>query len=134
MARKKSSFSETTTPVIIEDENTEDKEEHDGASLRASLEEAVFCSGVIGYILKDSKSATIDLPDPEKTIEYAMLASQLFDSAQELSELFSLSSIEYTVIECSELKVLCATFGEFTFSIFMEKNVDHSEIFSKISS
>jgi hypothetical protein len=38
------------------------------------------------------------------------------------------------VIECSDLKVLCATFGEFTVSIFMEKNVNHSEIFSKISS
>ena len=134
MAKKKSDFSETTTTVMIEDENTELEEEHDGANLRANLEDVVFCSGVIGYILKDSTSATIDLPDPEKTIEYAMLASQMFDSAEELCELFSLSNIEYTVMECSDLKVLCATFGEFTVSIFMEKNTDQSEIFSKISS
>jgi predicted regulator of Ras-like GTPase activity (Roadblock/LC7/MglB family) len=134
MARKKSSISETTTTVMVEDENTEGEEEHNGANLRANLEEVLFCSGVTGYILKDSKSATIDLPDPEKTIEYAMLASQMFDSAEELSELFSLGNIHYTVIECSDLKVLCATFGEFTVSIFMEKNVNHSEIFSKISS
>ena len=134
MAKKKRTFSETTTTVMVEHENTEGEEEHDGASLRATLEDVVFCSGVIGYILKDSTSATIDLPDPEKTVEYAMLASQMFDSAEELSELCSLGNIEYTLIECSDLKVLCATFGEFTVSIFMEKNVDHSEIFSKISS
>ena len=133
MAKKKRNLSETTTTVIIEDKTTEDEEEHDGANLRANLEEVLFCSGVTGYILKDSTSATIDLPDPEKTIEYAMLASQAFDSAEELRELFSLGNIEYTLTECSDLKVLCATFGESTVSIFMEKNVDHSEIFSKIS-
>ncbi len=134
MAKKKRNSSETTTTVRVEDKTTEDEEEHNGANLRATLEEVLFCSGVTGYILKDSKAATIDLPDPEKTTEYAMLASQTFDSAQELSELFNLGNIKYTVIECSELKVLCATFGKFTVSIFMEKNVDHSEIFNKISS
>ena len=132
MATKKRRSSETTTTVMIEDENTEDEREHDGANLRANLEDVVFCSGVIGYILKDSASATIDLPDPERTVEYAMLASQAFEAAEELSELFSLGDIEYTLIECSEMKVLFAAFWEFEFCIFMEKNIDHNEIFSKI--
>ena len=133
MAKKKRLLSETITTIMIEDKTAEDEEEHDGVSLRASLGEVLFCSGVIGYILKDSTSATIDLPDPEKTVEYAMLASQAFEAAEELSELFSLGDIEYTLIECSDIKVLFAAFGEFEFCIFMEKNIDHNEIFSKIS-
>lgn len=134
MTTKKKKFSETVTTIIADDETTENNSDQNSTNLRASLKKIRKFSGVIGYILKDSSSATIDIEDPEKTVEYALLASQAFDSSEKFSELFDLGTIENTLIECRDLKVLCAAFSESTISIFMEKDADHAEILRKISS
>jgi hypothetical protein len=61
-----------------------------------------------------------------------MLASEAFDANVELSVLFELGDIKTAIIECPNLKVLCAVIGECTVNIFMEKDTDHSEIMRKV--
>jgi hypothetical protein len=74
----------------------------------------------------------IDLQDPAKLMDYALLSSRATDACQEISELFKLEVIK-TVIEGADLKVLSMIIGKNRLSVFMEKNVDHIDIFRRIS-
>jgi len=48
--------------------------------LKSSLEEIKNYPGVIGYILRSSTSASIDLKDPTKIIDYAIVSSSALDA------------------------------------------------------
>ena len=102
------------------------------AGLRSSLAEINKTQGVTGYILRNTTSAAIDLQNPKKLFEYALLSSEAMDACQEISELFNLSTTK-TVVEGSETKMLCMVIGENKLSIFMEKSVDHADILRQIS-
>jgi predicted regulator of Ras-like GTPase activity (Roadblock/LC7/MglB family) len=84
--------------------------------------------GVVGYIWKNSKSASIDLKDPTKIIEYATLSSSTFETSEQLLSLFELGSIDHVIIEGGTAKLLALTQGENQVSVFMEKNIDHKRI------
>ena len=43
--------------------------------IRTFLDDMKTKDGVVGYILRNTKSATIDLNDPTKLIDYAILSS-----------------------------------------------------------
>ncbi|HUK84611.1 MAG TPA: hypothetical protein VLU95_01990, partial [Candidatus Acidoferrum sp.] len=45
-------------------------------SLSASLEEIRKLKGVIGYIIRSNSSAIVDLAEPDKISEYALLTSE----------------------------------------------------------
>ena len=131
MVKKKRILSETTTAIVVEDET----EEAQGfADLQATLQEILQNDSILGYIIKDDAKATIDLRDPTKIMEYAMLSSQAFESAEELSTLFNLGDIETILIEGKNAKVLCIDLGEKSVRLFMEKSADHTEILNKIIS
>jgi predicted regulator of Ras-like GTPase activity (Roadblock/LC7/MglB family) len=83
---------------------------------------------VVGYILKSESKATVDLNDPAKIIEYAMLSSQAFETADTLASTFSVGETENILIEGKDLKVLCLSLGSNKISIFMEKGTDHTDI------
>ena len=102
--------------------------------LRAGLEEIKEYEGVIGYILRNTKSATVDLKDPTKIIDYAILSSSAFDTSNELSELFDLGNVKNIVVEGKDAKVLSLTSGENKISVFMEKDVEHSKALAKLQS
>ncbi len=72
---------EITEPIAVESATFE-------SALRANLEEIRNYDGVVGYILQNTTSASIDLKDPAKIIDYAILSSTTFDSTEELSETF----------------------------------------------
>ena len=135
MFKKKKSMHETTTTVVIDHETAVSavEEYQTFTSLRTNLEEINKCKGVTGYILRNAASATIDLKDPAKLFEYAMLSSQALDSSKELSELFDLGEIENILIEGKSVKVLCLAIGENKVSIFMEKDADHANILNRVS-
>jgi len=59
-----------TQPITVEETTSMD-------NLRANLEEIKTYDGVVGYILRNSTSAAIDLKDPTKIIDYAILSSSL---------------------------------------------------------
>ncbi len=49
--------------------------ENDAEKMQEKLQEIKDQEGIIGYILRSKKSASIDLKDPTKIIEYAVLSS-----------------------------------------------------------
>jgi predicted regulator of Ras-like GTPase activity (Roadblock/LC7/MglB family) len=135
MVKKKRSIHETSTTVIMEDETAISSVEEDQTftNLRTSLAEINKCEGVLGYILRNATSATIDLKNPAKLVEYAILSSQALDSSQEIAELFDIGDIENILIEGKDIKVLCMSIDENKISIFMEKNADHADISKRVS-
>lgn len=92
--------------------------------LKAKLEDLKNRDGVIGYILRNTTSASIDLKDPSKIIDFAVLSSSAIDASKELSEIFDLGNVNSTVVEGGSIKMLSMTINENRISIFMEKNVD----------
>jgi predicted regulator of Ras-like GTPase activity (Roadblock/LC7/MglB family) len=127
MVRKKRSAQEVaavTEPMAVEATSA--------GNLRGSLEEIKTCEGVIGYILRNSTSAAIDLKDPTKIIDYAILSSSALDASEELSELFNLGKVNEIIIEGKDIKVLSFTVDENKISVFMEKNADYEKILKKL--
>jgi len=84
--------------------------------------------GIIGYIIRDSKSASVDMKDPTKIIDYALLASTLHDSVKSMISTFELDNVNSIVVEGKDVKVLSLTIGDNRISIFMNKNVNHNAI------
>lgn len=100
--------------------------------LKASLEEIKGYDGVIGCILRNSKSAVIDLKDPSKLIEYAILSSSSFDTGEELSELFNLGDVKHIIIDGKNVKVVSMAFNQNKISVFLEKNADLKKVLEKL--
>jgi predicted regulator of Ras-like GTPase activity (Roadblock/LC7/MglB family) len=129
MVKKKKNIQEVamaTEPVAVEDMTPND-------NLRENLEEIKTYEGVIGYILRNSTAAAIDIKDPAKIIDYAILSSSALDAGVELSELFDLGNIANIVIEGKNVKMLCMAIGENKVSVFMEKTVNCKEILKKLT-
>jgi len=128
MTKKRRNEQEVTTivePIALEETTSV-------SSLRSNLEEIKNYDGVVGYILRNSTSASIDLRDPGKMIDYAILSSSAIDANQELSELFGLGNAKSVVIEGKNVKMLSLTIDESKVSVFMEKNADSAKILKKL--
>jgi predicted regulator of Ras-like GTPase activity (Roadblock/LC7/MglB family) len=132
MVKKKRSIHETATPVVVDGVNSSE-EDQVFTDLSKNLAEIRKAKGVVGYILRSTTSATIDLKEPEKLVEYAILSSQVLDSSQEISDLFELDDVESILIEGKEIKALCMVIDENKISIFMEKDADHADILKRVS-
>jgi len=100
--------------------------------IRNLLDRIKAREGVIGYILRASTSATVDIKDPSKIIDYAVLSASALESAESLSEAFKLGAASNIVVEGKGLKILLLTKGEHRISVFMEKNVDHTSIYKEL--
>jgi len=115
-----------TEPLAIEEATSSE------SKLRKNLEEIKTHEGVIGYIFRNSKSAAIDLKDPTKIIDYAVLSSSSIETGEELSELFDLGQIKNVVVEGKEAKVLSLVDNQNRISIFTEKNLDIIKLIKKL--
>ncbi|MBY9013691.1 MAG: roadblock/LC7 domain-containing protein [Candidatus Lokiarchaeota archaeon] len=135
MANKKQSIQKTEPPVIVENELSIPVIEEDSLfkSLNNNLQNLKNLKGIMGYIIRNADSATIDLKEPEKLVEYAIFTSQVMDSSKELAELFDLGDLATILIEGEELKVLIMIIKENKINIFMKKSVDHINIGTKVS-
>jgi predicted regulator of Ras-like GTPase activity (Roadblock/LC7/MglB family) len=100
--------------------------------LRANLEEIKKCDGVIGYILRNTTSASIDLKDPAKMIDYAILSSTAFDATEEVSDLFQLGRVNNIIVNGKNVRMLSLTVEENKISIFMENNADTEKVLEKL--
>ena len=133
MARKKRNLNPTTTDMVEGISVTIPLNEDPAfAGLRSSLMQINKIPGVKGYILKNQTMAAIDLQTPNRITENALLLSETIEACQELSKLFHLAATK-SVVEGSDTKMLCMIVGENKLGIFMEKNVDHMDIFRQIS-
>ena len=134
MMVKKTSQEAATALVVDEDELPADSEEDKTfTDLSSKLAEIRKDNGVTGYIIRNATSATIDLKEPEKIVEYALFSSQVLDSSQEISELYELGNIESILVEGKEKNALCINLDGNKISIFMEKDADQADILNKIS-
>jgi predicted regulator of Ras-like GTPase activity (Roadblock/LC7/MglB family) len=130
MVKQKKTAEETVNelePITVEKATCED-------NLRPVLEEIKKSDGVIGYILRNTTSATIDLNDPTKLIDYATFSSSTFDASEQLSELFELGKIRNIRVEGKDINTLHLSIDENDVSIFMEKTVDTMKILEKMHS
>jgi predicted regulator of Ras-like GTPase activity (Roadblock/LC7/MglB family) len=98
-----------------------------------ALENINAREGVIGYILRSPTSASVDLKDSSKIIDYAVLSATAFESSENLSRLFALGKMYSVVLEGKDVKILCLKIGDHRLSVFMEKNVDHNSIYKKLT-
>jgi predicted regulator of Ras-like GTPase activity (Roadblock/LC7/MglB family) len=134
MVKKKQSQENATAIMVDEDElsdNTEENEKY--TELTEKLAKLRKNKSVIGYIIRNSTSATIDLNEPEKIVEYAIFSSQVLDSSQEISDQFELGDVTNVLIEGKQSKALCMNIEGNKISIFMEKDADDTDILKQIS-
>jgi predicted regulator of Ras-like GTPase activity (Roadblock/LC7/MglB family) len=129
MPKKRTFQVQVEEPLDIKAEVKEDV----GANLRATLENINTKEGVIGYILRGSTSASVDIKDPSKIIEYAVLSATAFESSENLTSLFELGKIRSVIVEGKDVKILCLTIDNNRLSIFMDKKVDHNPIIKKLT-
>ena len=117
-----------------ENDKEDDKKEHkkdtsiSGERIKQNIDKVKTKDGIIGYILRNSTSANIDLKDPAKIIDYAVLSSSALEASEELSETFKLGEIKHVLVEGNKVKLLSFTAEDNKVSIFMEKDVDHTRI------
>jgi predicted regulator of Ras-like GTPase activity (Roadblock/LC7/MglB family) len=114
--------------------SAKDKSEELYANLRSNLENIRNKEGVIGYILRDSKSAFVDINDPTKIIDYAMLSAESLETGEVVSEIFQLGSMNSLVVEGNDIKILSLVIDDQRLSIFMNKKVDHNKISKELDS
>jgi predicted regulator of Ras-like GTPase activity (Roadblock/LC7/MglB family) len=126
---------ETETAIVVDEDEIAATPEEDQTfkDLSDKLAEIRKDKDVIGYIIRNKTSATIDLDKPEKLVEYAIFSSQVLDSSQEISDQFELGDVENVLIEGKESKALCMNIEGNKISIFIEKNADHADILKQIS-
>jgi len=103
------------------------------ADVRLALENIKSKAGVIGYIIRGPSSASVDIKDPSKIIDYAALSAEAVESGESMSSMFELGKLCSIVLEGKSLKVLSFTKGDQQLSIFMEKNVDHNAVYREIA-
>ncbi|MBE0513213.1 hypothetical protein IBX38_09200 [Candidatus Bathyarchaeota archaeon] len=96
--------------------------------LQEKLQSIKGREGIIGYILRGPNSASIDLKDPTKIIDYAILSATAFEAGQDMSAMFEIGEVESIITEGENTKILSRVVNEHRLSIFMEKNVDHNRL------
>ncbi len=109
------------------------EESTDLTSLRVSLDRIKLRPGIIGYIVRGPTSASVDIKDPSKIIDYASLSAEAMESSDSLSETFELGKICSIVLEGKNAKILLLKKGEQELTVFMEKSVDHDAICRELS-
>ncbi len=102
--------------------------ENDIESVQEKLESIKGREGIIGYILRGSNSASIDLKDPTKTVDYAVLSATTFEAGQNISTVFEIGEVDTLIAEGEETKILSSIVNDHRLSIFMKKNVDHNKL------
>lgn len=117
--------------MLVKNSETDDTE-NDVEELHEKLQDINDQEGIIGYILRGPKSASIDLKDPTKIIDYAILSSAVFDVSQNMTEALQMGEVDTIVVESEETKLLSMNINNHRLSIFMEKSVNHNKIYKNL--
>ena len=101
--------------------------------LQKKLQNIIDQKGILGYILRGSKSASIDLKDPTKIIDYALLSSTTLDVSRDMIESLQMGEVDTIVVESEETKLLSMNINNHNLSLFMEKSVDHDKLCKRLA-
>jgi predicted regulator of Ras-like GTPase activity (Roadblock/LC7/MglB family) len=104
------------------------KVKDDIETLQEKLQSIKSREGIIGYILRGPNSASIDLKDPTKVINYALLSATAFETGQDMSAMFENGEVDTILVEGENTKLLSMVVNNHHLSIFMEENVDHRKL------
>ena len=113
--------------MLVKSKKTDDKES-ETEILQEKLQKIKEQEGIIGYILRNSKTASIDLKDPTKIIDYAALSSTALDTSHDITETLKLGEVDTIVLETEDTKLLSMKTNDHSLGIFMEKTVDHDKL------
>ena len=117
--------------MLVKKSETNDTE-NDAEKMQEKLQEIKDQEGIIGYILRSPKSASIDLKDPTKIIEYAILSSTTFDVGHDITEALQMGEVDTIVVESEKTKLLSMNINNHRLSLFMEKSVDHDKLYKNL--
>ena len=87
---------------------------------------------IIGYILRNKKTASVDLKDPTKIIDYALLSSTALEVGDSMTESLQMGEANTIVVESETTKLLSLKTNNYNLSLFMEKEVDHDKLSKKL--
>ena len=113
--------------------SAKNQSKNDVEALQEKLQSIKGREGIIGYILRGPNSASIDLKDPTKIIDYAILSATAFEAGQDMSAMFEVGEVESIIMEGENTKILSRVVNEHRLSIFMEKDVDHNRLCKDLS-
>jgi predicted regulator of Ras-like GTPase activity (Roadblock/LC7/MglB family) len=88
--------------------------------------------GIIGYILRNKRTASVDLNDPTKVIDYAMLSSTALEVGDNMTKSLQMGEVDTIVVESETTKILSLKTNNYNLSLFMEKEVDHDKLSKKL--
>ena len=108
--------------------SAKNQSKNDIENVQEKLQNIKGREGIIGYILRGPNSASIDLKDPTKIIDYAILSATAFEAGQDMSAMFEVGEVESIIMEGENTKILSRVVNEHRLSIFMEKDVDHNRL------
>jgi len=117
--------------MLVKTTETND-DENNTEKMQEKLQEIKDQEGIIGYILRGSKSASIDLKDPTKIIDYAVLSSTAFDAGSSMTEILQMGEVDNIVVESEETKLMSMNINDHRLSLFMEKSVDHNKLYKDL--
>jgi predicted regulator of Ras-like GTPase activity (Roadblock/LC7/MglB family) len=123
-----------TTKNEFQESPPKNKSREQNETLHLKLQNIKTDKEIIGYIIRDSTSASVDMKDPTKIIDYALLASTLHDSGESMISAFELGKVDNIVVEGKDVKVLTLAIDDNRISIFMNKNVNHNTIYKDLRS
>ncbi len=106
---------------------------NDVEALQEKLQSIKGREGIIGYILRGPNSASIDLKDPTKIVDYAILSATAFEAGQNMSAIFEIGEVESIITEGENTKILSRVVNDHRLSIFMEKSVDHNKLYKDLN-
>ena len=127
MIEKKKSPQTTilTEPVTIENAAPAN-------NLHETLRELTTNREILGYILRNTTSASVDLKDSTKISEYALLSSSSIDASKELADAYELGNAKSITVEGKNTKMVSLTIDENKISILLEKNADSEKTLRKL--
>lgn len=102
--------------------------ENDIEALQEKLQSIKGREEITGYILRGPNSASIDLKDPTRIVDYAILSATAFEAGNDISTMLEIGEVESIVAEGEDMKIMSKTVNDHSLSIFMDKNVDHHKL------
>jgi predicted regulator of Ras-like GTPase activity (Roadblock/LC7/MglB family) len=101
--------------------------------VQQKLQAVIDREGVLGYIMRDCKSASLNLKDPKKLMDYAILSSTAREISQSITESLQMGEIDTIFVEGETTKLLSMNINNYHISLFIKKDVDHNKLFKKFA-